>query len=151
MTITLQIAEAKWRKVRGLAARLKRAVRRTLQDHRSEGTLTILLADDERLHALNRSFRKKNKPTNVLSFPAAPNPEGYLGDIAIAYSVTATEAKAAGKTLSAHTCHLAVHGTLHLLGFDHIRARDAKVMEAEETRILATIGIADPYTVKPRR
>jgi probable rRNA maturation factor len=87
--------------------------------------------------------------TNVLSFPAAI--EGYLGDVAIAYGVTAKEAKASGKAVADHALHLAVHGVLHLLGYDHTSARQAKVMEPMETRILKTLNIADPYQTPPRK
>ena len=103
------------------------------------------MASDAKLRALNRDFRGKDKPTNVLSFPAAANAEGYRGDIAIAYGVTAREAKAAGKSFADHAAHLVVHGVLHLAGYDHERARDAKIMEPLEVKILAGLGIADPY------
>jgi probable rRNA maturation factor len=88
-------------------------------------------------------FRGKDKPTNVLSFPAAE--PGYLGDVAIAYGVMAGQARAEGKKPADHATHLAVHGTLHLLGYDHVRDKDARIMEALEVEILARLGIADPY------
>ncbi len=146
--IELVVADPAWRRTRGLSARLKRAV--TLALKRSgkapaSPSLTILLADDERLRTLNLSFRRKGKPTNVLSFPAAPNRSGYLGDIAIAAGVTAQEARAARKRFGDHAVHLAVHGVLHLLGYDHETARQARTMEPLETAILAELGIADPY------
>ncbi len=109
---------------------------------RSPG-MTVLLTNDARLRDLNRQFRGKNKPTNVLSFPS--DEPGYLGDIAIAYGVTAAEAKKDKKTLSDHAAHLALHGTLHLLGYDHETDREAGIMEALETRLLSKLGIADPY------
>lgn len=105
--------------------------------------LSILLTTDRHLQALNLAFRGKAAPTNVLSFPAGL--QDYLGDIAIAYGTAAKEAKAAGKTLKDHALHLAVHGVLHLIGFDHVSARQAKAMEQLERRILAGLGIADPY------
>ena len=98
-----------------------------------------------RCSRLNRDFRGKDKPTNVLSFPAPANPEGHLGDIAIAYGVTAREAETAGKSLADHATHLAVHGVLHLLGYDHETDAEAEVMEPLEDAILAELGIADPY------
>ena len=91
--------------------------------------------------------RGKDKPTNVLSFPAPPNREGYRGDIALALGVTRREAKLAGKVFADHAAHLVVHGILHLAGHDHIRARDAKVMEKLEIEILDGLGIANPYEV----
>jgi probable rRNA maturation factor len=110
---------------------------------------TILLADDATLHRLNRDFRNKDKPTNVLSFPVASQPgvadDGFLGDIALAFGVTSREAAEEGKTVADHMSHLVVHGILHLLGYDHETDDDAVVMETRETRILAGMGIADPH------
>jgi len=114
---------------------------------RSPG-MTILLTSDARLRELNATFRGQDKPTNVLAFPAGE--PGYLGDIAIAHGVAAKEAKAARKRLIDHAAHLVVHGALHLLGYDHVRVREAKVMEALETSLLANLGIADPYAKAKR-
>jgi probable rRNA maturation factor len=148
LSLTLEIEDGRWRRTRALPARLKKAVRAALATAGADPKvdLTLLLTTDKRVKALNREFRDKNKPTNVLSFPSAA--EGYIGDIAIAYGVTAKEAKAEGKALIDHATHLAVHGVLHLLGYDHISPRLAKVMEPMETRILATLNIADPYEPK---
>ena len=136
-----------WRKIRGLLPRLKRAAAAAEKAAKFRGasSLTILLSNDRKLKALNRNFRGKDKPTNVLSFPAGPNREGYRGDIALALGVTRREAKLAGKSLADHATHLAVHGVLHLAGHDHLRARDAKVMEKLEIEILDRLGIANPY------
>jgi probable rRNA maturation factor len=140
--MTLLIEDSKWRSHRGLQARLKNAAEAAARAAKLKGGFTILLANDKRLRVLNRTFRGKDKPTNVLSFPG----EGaYRGDIAIAYGVTAAEAKAAGKSFADHAVHLAVHGVLHLAGFDHERPKDAKVMEPLEVKILARLGVADPY------
>lgn len=152
--VQLVMEDRHWRKaVSNLSADLRRAALATLAhaprgDGRGRG-LTILLADDARLAALNARFRGKNKPTNVLSFPAAASTAGYLGDVAIAYGTTAREAREAGKTLHDHSVHLAVHGVLHLLGYDHETAREARIMEPLEITILAELGIADPYAVRP--
>jgi probable rRNA maturation factor len=143
--IELVIADRNWRKP-GLAAGLKRAAVAALGAKRTGASLTLLLTDDARLKELNRTFRGKNKPTNVLSFPAAT--KGYLGDVALAYGVTAREARAAGKPLSDHAAHLTVHGVLHLLGYDHQTAREAASMEPLEVRILDKLGISDPYAVR---
>ena len=105
--------------------------------------LTILLTSDERVRTLNRQYRGKDTPTNVLSFPAAAGT--YLGDIAIAYGVTAGEAERAGKLPLQHVLHLVVHGVLHLLGYDHEAPKQAKAMESLEADILALMGIPDPY------
>jgi probable rRNA maturation factor len=142
-SITLVIEDEKWRAVRGLQARLKRAAALALSSARRKGALTILLSNDRKLRTLNRDFRGRDKPTNVLSFPS--DAEGYLGDIAIAYGVTSKEARASGKKLVDHATHLGVHGVLHLIGYDHERPRDAKIMEPLEVRILGKLKIADPY------
>ena len=100
------------------------------------------------MRALNASFRGKDKVTNVLSFSAADDPSS-LGDIAMAYGLVKREARAQGKNFADHAAHLAMHGTLHLLGWDHEKAKDARRMEAVETQLLAGLGIADPYRARP--
>ena len=125
-------------------------------------TLCLMGCDDARILELNGDFRGKAKPTNVLSWPseergaaegevpdlpepgAVDDPES-LGDIAISYDTCAAEAAAAGKPMADHVSHLIVHGLLHLLGYDHIRASDGDLMEATEVRILARLGLSDPY------
>jgi probable rRNA maturation factor len=146
-SLDLQYGDPRWRKARGLSARLTAAGELALRRGRAprKAALTILLADDVQLKVLNHNFRGKNKPTNVLSFPAPANKDTYLGDVALAYDTTQKEALAAGKRFADHATHLVVHGVLHLLGFDHVLGRDAKLMEPLETRILAELGIADPY------
>lgn len=108
-------------------------------------TITVLLTDDEAVRELNAQFRGKDSSTNVLSFPAAESAYPHLGDIALAYGVCAREAAAQGKPLAHHLFHLAVHGTLHLLGYDHQADAEAEVMEAMERAILAKLDIPDPY------
>ena len=109
----------------------------------------VLLTDDARIRELNRSWRGKDTPTNVLSFPAPPSPGAhfprYLGDLALAYETLAREAEDESKPLAHHFAHLVVHGVLHLLGHDHEAEDEAQVMEALEVKALATLGIADPY------
>jgi probable rRNA maturation factor len=147
MQIEVQIEDPAWRR---LGTKIGEQVRRVAglagaraKSKKKQGGLTILLTSDDRVQVLNRNFRSKDKPTNVLSFPAGD--VGYLGDIAIAYGVTAGEAEAAGLTLTDHLLHLTVHGVLHLLGYDHERAQDAEIMEALEADILADLDIANPY------
>ena len=115
----------------------------------SEGAIgegvTVLLTDDATVHDLNARFRQQDKPTNVLSFPAPPNPERHLGDVALAFGVCAREAGEQGKPLSHHLQHLVVHGVLHLLGYDHMRDDDAEAMEGLERAVLAGLGVPDPY------
>ncbi len=115
------------------------------------GGVVVLLTDDATVRDLNARFRDKDRPTNVLSFPAAEMPDtggpAPLGDIVLAYGVCAAEAQAQGKTLTNHLTHLVVHGVLHLLGQDHEDDAEAEAMEAEERAVLARLGVADPYTL----
>jgi len=149
-SVHLQFGDARWRKVRGLSARLDAAALRALAKGKAprHATLTVLLTDDAQMQSLNHDFRAKNKPTNVLSFPAAANGDHYLGDIALGYEMIRAEARAANKRLADHATHLVVHGVLHLLGFDHAAPRQARAMESLETAILAELGIADPYATE---
>jgi probable rRNA maturation factor len=111
--------------------------------------VSLCLADDARLRALNLRWRGLDKPTNVLSFPAAPPGRDAksmaLGDIALAYETLAREASELGVPLADHYRHLVAHGFLHLLGYDHETEREAERMEALETRIMARLGAAEPY------
>ena len=112
-----------------------------------DGAVVILFSDDATVHELNRRFRDKDKPTNVLSFPA-PEREGYPGDVILAYETCAAEAQAAGVSLIDHAAHLALHGVLHLNGFDHQEEDEAAEMEALETAVLTGLGMQDPYLVQ---
>ncbi len=118
---------------------------------RSRGA-SVALADDATVQRLNAAYRGKDAPTNVLSFPFEPPPgappeetDRYLGDIILAAETLLREAADLGIPPSDHLQHLVVHGLLHLLGFDHIEDAEAEAMEAIETRVLAGLGIADPY------
>lgn len=109
------------------------------------GQITIRLVDAEESQALNREYRGKDYPTNVLSFPYEMEPV-VLGDLVVCAPVVAREADAQGKTLEAHYAHLVVHGLLHLQGYDHETGEDdARRMENKEREILAALGFADPY------
>ena len=145
--IEVEIEDGAWTKAVPDAANLAReaAVAASRQGECGEGTIVILLADDEAVGDLNARFRGKDAPTNVLAFPAAANPEGHLGDIALAFGVCAREAAEQGKPLGDHLRHLAVHGVLHLLGYDHQAEDEARRMESVEREILAGLGVADPY------
>jgi probable rRNA maturation factor len=118
--------------------------------------ISLLFTSDAEVHTLNRDWRERDKPTNVLSFPmlereelaslAVDGPPVMLGDIALAYATCQREAADKGITLEAHATHLIVHGLLHLAGHDHVDSdAQAEAMEALETRILAKLGLADPY------
>ncbi|MCG8370797.1 MAG: rRNA maturation RNase YbeY [Proteobacteria bacterium] len=113
--------------------------------------VSVRIVGVDEIRALNRDFRSKDEPTNVLSFPAgsvAGLPDGLpvaLGDVVVCAPVVRREAGEQGKTVRAHWAHVLVHGTLHLLGYDHVDEREAVEMEALETRILAAWGIPDPY------
>lgn len=116
--------------------------------HRAEAEISLRIVDEHESQALNSQYRGKDKPTNVLSFPAdLPEDLGLplLGDLVICAQVVAREAEQQHKGLSAHWAHMVVHGTLHLLGFDHIEDDEAEIMESCETRILAGLGFNDPY------
>ncbi len=113
--------------------------------------VSVLLADDATVQDLNRTWRGKDKPTNVLSFPASPQPllPGHptpLGDVVLAYETMVRESAEQGKPLRNHLAHLLVHGTLHLVGQDHeLGQAEAEAMEGLEVAALATLGIPDPY------
>ncbi|MCR5878038.1 rRNA maturation RNase YbeY [Phenylobacterium sp. J367] len=107
--------------------------------------VTLLFTDDETVGDLNARFRGRDSATNVLSFPAPPNPEKHLGDVALAYGVCAREAREQGKPLGHHLQHLVAHGVLHLLGYDHMTDAEAEAMESLERVVLAGLGVPDPY------
>ena len=123
-----------------------------LADLEDDCELSVRIVDAEESQQLNKEFRDKDKPTNVLSFPFEA-PEGvpveeignYLGDLVICAPVVEREANEQGKTLPAHWAHMVVHGVLHLRGFDHIEEQDAQAMEDKEREVLDGLGFADPY------
>ncbi len=147
-TVALIVHEPAWRTSGVNIGRVRAAARLAISlrpDRDSTRELTVLLANDEQLRALNARFLGKNAPTNVLAFPAAQNRSGYLGDVAIAYTTARREASIAGISLEAHTLHLAAHGVLHLLGYDHVMAREARIMQRLEIAVLRTLGVPSPY------
>jgi len=144
--IDIEVEDEAWTDVLPDAEALVRvAAEAALAGEEASGGITLLLTDDESVRELNAQFRGKDSSTNVLSFPAPPNPEDHLGDVALAYGVCVREAAEQGKPLSHHLQHLTVHGVLHLLGYDHIGDDEAEVMEDLERAVLAGLGVPDPY------
>jgi probable rRNA maturation factor len=150
------IEDERWASVTGLedlipnlAAEAFRAARLSPENH----SVSIALLSDAEVRGLNKAFRGKDAPTNVLSFPSSASAHGrsregephFLGDVALAYETVVSEASAQGKTVIQHAAHLVVHGVLHLAGFDHDGDADAERMEAAEGAVLARFGIPDPY------
>lgn len=121
----------------------------------AEPEISVVLTDNIAVHALNHQYREKDKPTNILSFAmldgengwAAPDAPGpcALGDLVLAYETVLAEAELEGKPFAEHFTHLIVHGTLHLLGYDHIDDEEAETMESLEIQILSGFGLQDPY------
>ncbi len=165
MALDIMIEDARWGDLPldPLAGRATAAALRHLGLDPDACEIALMACDDARIAELNAQFRSKAQPTNVLSWPSEdlsaqddggaplppePDPDGEiaLGDIAIAWDTCAREAADQGKTMQDHVTHLIVHGVLHLLGYDHIRDRDATLMEELEARILGTMGIDDPYS-----
>jgi probable rRNA maturation factor len=163
--VDTMIEDARWEAF-GLGALADRAAHAALAalSLRVEGySVSLMGCDDARIAVLNADFRGKPLPTNVLSWPSeergaefageAPDPPEpglpdapeSLGDIAIAWETCAREAEEQGKPMADHVTHLIVHGVLHLLGYDHVEDEDAALMEALEVRILASLGVSDPY------
>jgi len=165
MTVDCIVEDDRWVNLPALAETATNAALSHLGLAPDRFEVSLLAIDDARIAVLNADFRSKNKPTNVLSWPATeraaakagdmptlPEPgfESEIGDIALAYETCAREAAEQGKVLEDHLLHLIVHGTLHLLGFDHETDKDAALMEGLETEILGNLGIADPYCEYPQ-
>lgn len=156
MTEVLAVAEC-WQREASAESTIHRAIETAaeiVEADVGEAELAIMLTDDAGIRALNSNWRGIDKPTNVLSFPALQpaGPSGpddaprMLGDIAIAYETTRKEADGEQKPFDHHLSHLAVHGFLHLIGYDHEDDAEAEAMEALEIKILAQLGIPNPYT-----
>lgn len=144
--IAILTHDQRWARLR---PSIRLAVEVTLKREKiKKATLTVVLTNDVEMQALNYEYRSKNKTTNVLSFPDGSVLEGVtqLGDVVMSYDTLKREAAEQGKSLKAHAMHLAVHGTLHVLGYDHETGeKEAKRMESLEITILSGMGIANPY------
>jgi len=133
-------------------ASIDQAIKTAKLEFAEDAELSVLIADDTTLQTLNREWRNKDKPTNVLSFPTQVSRLGkidfpMLGDIVVSLETTQNEANLENKTLNHHLTHLIIHGFLHLFGYDHEIDSEANQMESLETKILEALGIADPYQV----
>jgi probable rRNA maturation factor len=154
MIAAIDIADEAWVRVADLEQLTERAIAAALEHAQADANVEIgvLFAGDAEAARLNAEWRRKDYAPNVLSFPAPrgrdvpcgePKP---LGDLILAAGTVAREAEEQGKTLTSHLTHLIVHGTLHLLGFDHMEEREAQRMEEAEIAILAGLGVRDPYS-----
>lgn len=124
-----------------------------LKEHRDKAELTLRLVSPQEMTKLNFRYRQQNKATNVLAFPstipyAIDLDYPLLGDVIICPAVLEAESLELGKPLSHHWAHIIIHGVLHLLGYDHIKKNEAKLMQSEEIKLLARLGIADPYNIE---
>jgi probable rRNA maturation factor len=129
---------------------IEKWVAKAIGDRLDAAELSIRISSSAEIAELNKTYRGKNKPTNVLSFPADLPEElaiPLLGDLVICAPVVEDEARQQNKTLEAHWAHMIIHGTLHLLGYDHINDDEAEQMESLETEILASLGYPDPYQI----
>ena len=154
LDIDLMIEEGAWPSEDALRALVDRAVPAALAEAEVEVVddveLSLVFTDDDAIQSLNAEWRQKDKPTNVLSFPAFPMAPGdplppMLGDIVLAYETVVREAELEGKPLENHITHLIIPGLLHLLGYDHETDEEAEEMEALERQALARLAIPDPY------
>lgn len=150
MAIILDLQQASSASDLPTEAELLRYLQAAVSPFQADAEVTIRIVDETESQQLNFDYREKDKPTNVLSFPfqCPPGIElPLLGDLVICVQVVAREAQEQQKTLQAHWAHMVVHGSLHLLGFDHINDADAEEMEAEEIQILQELGFANPYLI----
>jgi probable rRNA maturation factor len=157
--VEIVVESARWSGRRGVQPLLRRAIAGALDAlpakaarSTSGAELAIVLTNDSAIRKLNRTWRGKNEPTNVLAFPADQHggPHRLLGDVVIAYETLAREARTERKPFDHHLAHLAVHGFLHLCGYDHETDRQAAAMERLETAILSRLEIPDPYIARAR-
>jgi probable rRNA maturation factor len=153
-SVDIVIESPLWKAKRAAGTMLRRAIIAAASTvSATEGELAVVLTDDTAIRALNRDWRRKDSATNVLSFPAsdahgARGAPRVLGDIVIAYETTEREARAERKPFAHHLAHLAVHGFLHLAGYDHAEDDEADAMERLEIAILARLDVPDPYRAR---
>lgn len=163
LSAELIVEDERWQHVKDIMPSIQKALTATYHkaspDTSVPADMTLVLHQDDFIHQLNRDYRQKDKPTNVLSFHSydrseidgvyqaakAGGPPVMLGDVFLAFETCQVEAAAQGKSVHDHTLHLCVHGLLHLLGYDHVDGGEAEQMESLEVMILSELGIADPY------
>lgn len=147
LTVDVMVGSELWKDAGTLQTAVRRAVTRAAAMLSTrDAELAIVLTDDSTIRALNRDWRDVDKATNVLAFPTKnAAAAGHLGDIVLAFETIAREARSERKPLAHHLAHLAVHGFLHLVGYDHERPKDALEMERTERKILSQLAIPDPY------
>jgi len=151
LDIDVQIASPLWQAHPQAEKAVRAAIAAAAAELGASGEVSVLLTDDASIRTLNRDWRKIDTPTNVLSFPAAKTAEaGFLGDIAVAYETLARESADEDREFLHHLSHLAVHGFLHLLGYDHETDAQADVMEPLESRIMRSMKLPDPYRARER-
>jgi probable rRNA maturation factor len=150
LSIDVLVESPQWSDLPEAPAAVRKAIAAAAREISSPGgEVAVMLTSDAALRRLNRKWRRIDKPTNVLSFPASASAaKRMLGDIAIAYETLARESRKEGKKILHHLSHLAVHGFLHLMGYDHQTDSDAATMEQLESEILARLRIPDPYLVR---
>jgi probable rRNA maturation factor len=146
VALDIRIESNLWKQKRDIQEKARRAITKAANAAaRPMCELAVLLTDDSSMRVINADWRGVDAPTNVLSFPAPQSEGEFLGDIVLAFESIAAEATAEGKPFAHHFAHLCVHGFLHLLGYDHVRKKDADVMVAAERDILRRLRIPDPY------
>ena len=147
--IDIQVASPLWDAEPRAEDTVRAAIAAAAAAGKTTGEVSVLLTDDAAIRILNRDWRKIDKPTNVLSFPAAEQADGrLLGDIVIAYETLAREAEDEQREFPHHLAHLAVHGFLHLIGYDHQTDAQADEMEGLESRIMRSMNLPDPYLAR---
>lgn len=145
--LDLRVANESWEKlIPDLQTVCETALAAAADQKAAAGNVSVLLTGNDEIQALNRDWRGKDAPTDVLSFPADTMDKPFLGDIAVALGVTQADAETRGLSLPQHLSHLLIHGLLHLLGHDHKDDTEAVEMEALEIAALASLGWPDPYT-----
>jgi probable rRNA maturation factor len=149
ISLAIEIEDTRWNDIAGIERLLTAAAAATLPAGETR-EIACLLTDDQSIKDINKRWRGQDKPTNVLSFPAAqmalpPGEPQPLGDVVMAFETVERESRDSGKVLEHHVSHLMVHGILHLLGYDHGTDAEAEIMENKERAILASLGITDPY------